>query len=617
MALNFDRLNSSGEESEYSSASSPTSSHSSDIVEDDILMEYLSSQGIENEIQEPSAPVPKCEVTLTKGSSFYDDDFENNFVETFGGILSSETNDSDMNLFTDYWNNELGNVLGIGFDSFIDDVGCDNNANEMKANSQKNKNNSLIDSVITKSDLNSIIEHNFKMSEKPTVIDNRSNSSTGVLKTELNSEINMNSESFASEGIPIDNLGPIIKTKPYVDITVDINNVCNDHFNIHYQNDHNYYNDNKATLTEVVPYCKVQPLNYMREPTLVARPKTLNLAGYELSAKPSINKTENKVKCNILEESPTLHNYLKAWDQYCPPIKQLHPILQPLVRTDLTTNKKVNVASAADNIDQQMTEHIKDSTDSSENKLSNLYPSSHIAVNALLSKITPESAKQSLLKKLTNTSNTNHSLNSSMNSSWDYYSEMEDLSPVAITPPYGQRYHTGISPYLYFSSGEANSLFAEDKIYPCSYPGCNKIYNKGSHLKAHTRRHTGEKPFICNWPGCVWRFSRSDELARHKRSHSGVKPYPCKICDKKFARSDHLSKHIKVHKKRQEMKLKNAGSSEKSLSAGAMLCSVQSSSHQTVQSNTDLAIKAATSAKYTYANQYSSINSNHYLPGYS
>ncbi|XP_010884734.2 transcription factor Sp3 isoform X1 [Esox lucius] len=96
-------------------------------------------------------------------------------------------------------------------------------------------------------------------------------------------------------------------------------------------------------------------------------------------------------------------------------------------------------------------------------------------------------------------------------------------------------------------AGGRGSSLGKKKQHICHITGCGKVYGKTSHLRAHLRWHSGERPFVCNWMFCGKRFTRSDELQRHRRTHTGEKKFVCAECSKRFMRSDHLAKHIKTH----------------------------------------------------------------------
>ncbi|XP_067298633.1 transcription factor Sp6 [Pseudorasbora parva] len=92
-----------------------------------------------------------------------------------------------------------------------------------------------------------------------------------------------------------------------------------------------------------------------------------------------------------------------------------------------------------------------------------------------------------------------------------------------------------------------NSGDKRKHLHNCHIPGCGKAYVKTSHLKAHLRWHSGDRPFVCNWLFCGKRFTRSDELQRHLQTHTGTKRFGCGSCPRVFLRADHLAKHVRVH----------------------------------------------------------------------
>ncbi|KAM3861987.1 transcription factor Sp3a [Diretmus argenteus] len=157
-------------------------------------------------------------------------------------------------------------------------------------------------------------------------------------------------------------------------------------------------------------------------------------------------------------------------------------------------------------------------------------------------------------------------------------------------------------------SGGRGSSMGKKKQHICHIAGCGKVYGKTSHLRAHLRWHSGERPFVCGWMFCGKRFTRSDELQRHRRTHTGEKKFVCPECSKRFMRSDHLAKHIKTHQNKKGVNsgsavvtsMESAGSSDSIITTAGgttlILTNIQhgSSNAQDILANAEIPLQLVT-----------------------
>lgn len=158
-------------------------------------------------------------------------------------------------------------------------------------------------------------------------------------------------------------------------------------------------------------------------------------------------------------------------------------------------------------------------------------------------------------------------------------------------------------------SGGRGSGMGKKKTHICHIAGCGKVYGKTSHLRAHLRWHSGERPFVCSWMFCGKRFTRSDELQRHRRTHTGEKKFVCPECSKRFMRSDHLAKHIKTHSNKKGVNssssavvasMESAGSSDSIITTAGgttlILTNIQqgSSAAQDILANAEIPLQLVT-----------------------
>ncbi|KAI1102968.1 hypothetical protein F4804DRAFT_311429 [Jackrogersella minutella] len=88
-----------------------------------------------------------------------------------------------------------------------------------------------------------------------------------------------------------------------------------------------------------------------------------------------------------------------------------------------------------------------------------------------------------------------------------------------------------------------------DRVLKCDYPDCDKSYTDKKHLTSHINNvHLNKRP-VCDHPGCNKVFTNASHLKRHKNSHKAKEALQCRgfpPCEQVFRKQETLERHIRA-----------------------------------------------------------------------
>lgn len=114
------------------------------------------------------------------------------------------------------------------------------------------------------------------------------------------------------------------------------------------------------------------------------------------------------------------------------------------------------------------------------------------------------------------------------------------------------------------ASSRRSTTKPRPKKYHCTFPDCNKAYNRPIHLQTHINSHTGERPHVCPNFDCDKSFFKPEHLNRHMKEKHGDQTFVCTFevhkeeiggmepCGKKFESANKLKRHVAAHEDKEE-----------------------------------------------------------------